>query len=136
MSGGMGSPQGWNRYSYVNGDPLNHFDPSGLFIALVAGPTIMPYLQLSGDSSSGSRAVWGTEGRDMAEAWVGDGEGSAQSAGDATDSSLLLTLAVNLAEKALDRSDCQSLFGTARTRSGAWNPTHSLAGRKARLTRT
>ena len=24
------SPQTWNAYSYVNGDPVNHNDPSGL----------------------------------------------------------------------------------------------------------
>jgi hypothetical protein len=30
MSGGLGNPQGWNRYSYVNGDPLNFHDPNGL----------------------------------------------------------------------------------------------------------
>jgi len=25
-----GNPQSWNRYAYVNGDPANHADPSGL----------------------------------------------------------------------------------------------------------
>ena len=26
------SPQGWNRYAYVAGDPVNYYDPAGLFI--------------------------------------------------------------------------------------------------------
>jgi RHS repeat-associated protein len=30
MSGGMGNPQGWNRYAYVGADPVNLHDPSGL----------------------------------------------------------------------------------------------------------
>jgi RHS repeat-associated protein len=30
MSGGLGNPQGWNRYGYVSGDPVNYHDPSGL----------------------------------------------------------------------------------------------------------
>jgi RHS repeat-associated protein len=30
MSGGMGNPQGWNRYAYVGSDPMNRMDPQGL----------------------------------------------------------------------------------------------------------
>ncbi|MBI5280355.1 MAG: RHS repeat-associated core domain-containing protein [Candidatus Solibacter usitatus] len=30
MSGGLGNPQGWNRYAYVENDPVNYGDPSGL----------------------------------------------------------------------------------------------------------
>ena len=30
MSGGLGNPQGWNRYSYVENDPVNYGDPMGL----------------------------------------------------------------------------------------------------------
>jgi len=31
MSGGLTNPQGWNRYSYVANDPVNFYDPTGLF---------------------------------------------------------------------------------------------------------
>src|SRR6266851_3545300 len=30
-SGGAGDPSSWNRYSYVQGDPVNFFDPAGLW---------------------------------------------------------------------------------------------------------
>lgn len=30
MSGGLASPQGWNRYSHVGNDPVNYYDPEGL----------------------------------------------------------------------------------------------------------
>jgi RHS repeat-associated protein len=30
MSGGLGNPQGWNRYAYVENDPVNWMDPNGL----------------------------------------------------------------------------------------------------------
>jgi RHS repeat-associated protein len=29
-SGGVGEPGSWNRYAYVEGDPVNFYDPSGL----------------------------------------------------------------------------------------------------------
>jgi RHS repeat-associated protein len=32
-SGGVGDPGSWNRYAYVQGDPVNRFDPSGLLQA-------------------------------------------------------------------------------------------------------
>jgi hypothetical protein len=31
MSGGLTHPQGWNRYSYVANDPVNYYDPLGLY---------------------------------------------------------------------------------------------------------
>ena len=36
-SAGLGSPQGWNRYAYVGGDPANRVDKSGLFWCEVVG---------------------------------------------------------------------------------------------------
>jgi RHS repeat-associated protein len=29
-SGGVGDPGSWNRYAYVEGDPVNYYDPQGL----------------------------------------------------------------------------------------------------------
>jgi RHS repeat-associated protein len=33
-SGGAGDPGSWNRYGYVGGDPVNFYDPPGLFMAV------------------------------------------------------------------------------------------------------
>jgi RHS repeat-associated protein len=40
-SGGPASPSSWNRYAYVEGDPVNYLDPSGL--DRVSGPSL-PWL--------------------------------------------------------------------------------------------
>ena len=43
LSGGLTNPQGWNRYSYVANDPVNYFDPEGLFAlrpGFGGGPTL------------------------------------------------------------------------------------------------
>lgn len=38
-SAGPNNPQSWNRYSYVNGDPVNSLDPQGLCSVIVGGLT-------------------------------------------------------------------------------------------------
>ena len=38
-SGGPADPQSWNRYTYVQSDPLNASDPAGLFMLSPQGPT-------------------------------------------------------------------------------------------------
>ncbi len=39
-AGGAAVPGSWNRYAYVEGDPVNYNDPEGLFALLVFGPTL------------------------------------------------------------------------------------------------
>jgi len=39
-----GKPQSWNKYSYVTGDPINRYDPSGLLEA-DPNPSVMPDLR-------------------------------------------------------------------------------------------
>jgi RHS repeat-associated protein len=46
-SGGLANPQGWNRYSYVQGDPINNNDGPGL------------YAQGVGAGLGGGGAAWG-----------------------------------------------------------------------------
>ncbi len=36
-SAGAGDPASWNRYAYVEGDPVNRFDPVGLFYQVASG---------------------------------------------------------------------------------------------------
>ena len=36
-SGGLGDPGSWNRYAYVGGDPINRYDPSGLYEQALPG---------------------------------------------------------------------------------------------------
>jgi RHS repeat-associated protein len=39
-SGGAGNPRSWNRYAYVENDPVNAVDPSGLFLAAPGLPVM------------------------------------------------------------------------------------------------
>jgi RHS repeat-associated protein len=41
-SGGVEDPGSWNRYSYVQGDPVNYYDPEGLYGRCPAGTTTGP----------------------------------------------------------------------------------------------
>ena len=36
-SGGLADPGSWNRYAYVQGDPVNFYDPEGLLMAVAHG---------------------------------------------------------------------------------------------------
>jgi hypothetical protein len=53
-SGGAGNPQSWNRYSYVQGDPVNKGDPSGLLTIIMGGTTLNPFGAMT--------AEWGKPG--------------------------------------------------------------------------
>jgi RHS repeat-associated protein len=41
-SGGVGDPQGWNRYSYSRNDSINRIDPLGLFSTIYVPPFAAP----------------------------------------------------------------------------------------------
>jgi RHS repeat-associated protein len=127
MSGGMADSQGWNRFTYTRGDPVNRTDRLGLqdepalYFSIIVPATADPIF----GNSSGNRSAWGTEGRDHSEAWTGDGESSVFG-GDARAWSFSIEAALSRAEKALERPACQSIFGDARTRSGSWDPKNIL----------
>lgn len=59
MSGGMTTPQGWNRYSYVAGDPVGKFDPRGLAWCLADYSMVWPgcYGGDGGGESDATRMV-------------------------------------------------------------------------------
>ena len=66
-SGGAGEPGSWNRYSYVQGDPVNRFDPFGLLATPVewrefeeASPDPI------GSSQSSFDSMWGWESNGFA----------------------------------------------------------------------
>jgi RHS repeat-associated protein len=48
-SGGPADPQSWNRYAYVQGDPVNYNDPNGLLAAVPSGSWGLPGFSVSPD---------------------------------------------------------------------------------------
>jgi RHS repeat-associated protein len=62
------NPESWNRYSYVNGDPVNGNDATGLCTVMISGITMGP----------GTNAAWTSEaqtlGADTAYPYQGQGK--------------------------------------------------------------
>jgi RHS repeat-associated protein len=58
-SGGPGVPQSWNRYAYVQNDPVNFYDPPGLYICNPNGPLCgqNPFFGGGGGGDSNSMEV-------------------------------------------------------------------------------
>jgi RHS repeat-associated protein len=61
-SGGPASPQSWNRYSYVRGDPVNFRDPRGLLEAPPDGFCPAEYHDCGGWDWLGGGLIWGGGG--------------------------------------------------------------------------
>jgi RHS repeat-associated protein len=69
-SGGPADPQSWNRYAYVENDPVNYHDPWGLYryVAPSQGPTIGgPIPSPSDDTGLGGAGAVGMIGSDGME---------------------------------------------------------------------
>jgi RHS repeat-associated protein len=54
-SGGVGEPGSWNRYAYVNGDPVNFYDPEGLF---AKKPEFSPHFEAPPVDWWGGGGLW------------------------------------------------------------------------------
>jgi len=61
-SGGAESPASWNRYSYVQGDPANYFDPPGLFSQDACYGQLGCQYQASSDNMHGLEDYYGDRG--------------------------------------------------------------------------
>ncbi len=48
-----GNPQSWNRYAYVQNDPLSFTDPQGLLCAVTVGGSIEGYVSGCGGTPDG-----------------------------------------------------------------------------------
>jgi len=74
-SGGPASPQSWNRYSYVHGDPVNFRDPRGVLEAPPDGFCPAEYPDCGGWDWLGGGWSWGGGGGGGGGGDGGDGGG-------------------------------------------------------------
>lgn len=129
-SGKSQSPQSWNRYAYVNGDPANGADPTGLYLPLplassgdgedwdYGGAGASNGGLLGEDGDSGSDPSWGV----LWSVWVqlgGVGDGGGTGGGGNGESGASGVAANNFAEAEdasdayndLAKSNCYALLG-------------------------
>ena len=133
------NPERWNKFAFGEGDPVNRFDPSGNedctpspgvdFCAVrTAKPDSGP-----DESSNPEYAVYEPDG-ELWFPWYGDFSNPAQqwlpsATGYLFEPDLQIdavTSALSAALYALTLKDCASLFETAESRQGAWNPVDVL----------
>jgi RHS repeat-associated protein len=141
-SGGPAVPQSWNRYAFVEDDPANFGDPSGLDLT---AEQCIENVQLC-DGSTGSFGFGSGapgSGPDLGLPPPGpslwnlfaflQSSGSLSPPQTNTTSSVgcynrsCLPAALKLALEALALPSCQKLFGTSQTRSNGFNPSTVLS---------
>ncbi len=108
----MTNPQGWNRYPYVEGDPVNFVDPQGLFVCTAGDAENGPFCPSSGAirNDGGGDSSYAAEGK---VPWARDRQEAmrAKKAALALAQSYLAD-AASLAKKAITDPDCFGLFGS------------------------
>jgi RHS repeat-associated protein len=117
-SAALSNPQSWNRYAYVENDPVNFADPRGLYRSMA--DSVTRYYD--------ANEMWAQEVAYWSSVWSGGGGGGGGGGGDtggrggastgdeATESPEerargFLPDAVARATKAFESSDCRGLFG-------------------------
>jgi len=131
-SGGPASPQSWNRYAYVQGDPVNYTDRRGLYMSAASvSSSASTEDEDDGQPGSAGQAV----GSSSAKAAVALGQQKDGSSGGGGDPQrvfvppppapyrqldpavafIMLIDAEALAEQALANNECSNLFNTTGT---------------------
>jgi RHS repeat-associated protein len=115
-SGGAGSPSSWNRFAYVEGDPVNWFDPDGLARRTV---NLLPQIPRPPSSPPPPGGGGGPKGDDKGDQPRPDPDAPLEGGGEPlTPEQYLRTTVLN----ALSRPSCANMFGTEATRANGWNP--------------
>jgi RHS repeat-associated protein len=107
---GLNVPGSWNKYSYVNGDPINGYDPTGQDCQLVADGNGVFHLFCTGSSpDGGTGGGGGTDGPPVDLGTPGAGGGGSYAATTPRDAALILARGV----QTRDLTDCQALAAFA-----------------------
>ena len=127
-SGDADNPQTWNRYAYTVGDPVNWIDPSGQFYQPPQPPPNQPLPPfVNSNPTSGPSPQQQAKSKSAPTSSAGMTYFSGIQAQNQQAQNSITGQDLSLAMNALKNPACASLFGTAATRAGAWNPQNVLA---------
>jgi RHS repeat-associated protein len=111
----------WNKYSYVNGDPVNAYDPTGRDCTLVDNGTgVLVLFCTDTGGGGGGRGGGGGGGTPSLEA--PPDEPSNTSGYTPQNADLLPSALARAIDGLKSYKDCLDLFGTADSRSHGFNP--------------
>jgi RHS repeat-associated protein len=138
-SGGPAAPGSWNRYAYVEGDPVSYYDPAGLQ-ACSPGVDFCITVTRPGNVGGGQGAAGGIEGSaELVD--IGTPRYASFGSPDAVVSISIiqewaqerqrvfdsLPAAKDRAKKALmENQDCMEIFGNEATRSAEFDPVKAI----------
>jgi len=132
-------PTSWNRYTYVNGDPVNHTDRRGLFLSAedcISNPDACGDEDWGngggGDVGGGGGGGGAPCNNPTASSFMSTGEEESSCEGDdpppvqqsptCSDWSCMPAAFARAVEALTLNSQCMDLFGTATTRAGKFDP--------------
>jgi RHS repeat-associated protein len=123
----LGRPNSWNRYSYVENDPANNNDPSGLFLPGDYSPFDTDWWNLYSNTYAAFYYYYFySPASYYPAAPTPEPQGSGAPPPPLQNEQLLMAGLARALQALSLNEECNKLFGSEKTRSGRFNPSNVL----------